>query len=159
MPPEPSTQSADARSDAPVRGLREHPAVVLAAISCGGVVGALARYGLSEAFPHEPGRMPWATLGVNASGCLVMGVLMVLISDVWPGQRLLRPFLGVGVLGGYTTFSTHVVDFQQAVAAGRPQLGLAYLGLTLVSAMVAVFAGSVLTRAALQARRGKVRHS
>lgn len=134
------------------RELRERPAVVLVAIACGGALGALARNGLNSLFPHEPGGMPWATLGVNASGCLLMGVLMVLISDVWPGQRLLRPFLGVGVLGGYTTFSTCVVDVQQAVAAGKPQVALIYLGSTVLVAMLAVFAGSVLMTALLKAR-------
>ena len=43
---------------------------------------------------------------VNTSGCLLIGVLMVLIVEARQGHRLVRPFLGVGVLGGYTTFST-----------------------------------------------------
>lgn len=163
MPSEPPTPPVDADVDLHVpeqrRELREHPVAVLAAIASGGVLGALARNGLTAIFPHEPGGMPWATLGVNASGCLVMGVLMVLISDVWPGQRLLRPFLGVGVLGGYTTFSTYAVDIQQAIAAGSPHVALAYLGATVVVAMVAVLAGSVLMRALLQARRRKARYS
>ncbi|WP_325049399.1 fluoride efflux transporter FluC [Saccharopolyspora rhizosphaerae] len=124
---------------------------MLAVISCGGVVGALARYGVGKAFPHQPGEMPWATLGVNATGCLAMGVLMALISEVWTGQRLLRPFLGVGVLGGCTTFSTHVVDLQQAIAVGRPHLAFAYLALTVLAAMAGVLAGSALTRRLVRA--------
>lgn len=131
------------------RELREHPASVLVAISCGGALGALARHGLSVAFPHPPAGMPWATLGINASGSLLIGVLMVLITDAWPGQRLLRPFLGVGVLGGYTTFSTYMLDIQQAIATGAPRVALAYLGLTLLAAMSAVLVGSVLTRGVL----------
>lgn len=116
-------------------------APVLLAISAGGVVGALARYGLGELIPHHAGQWPWSTWLVNTSGCLLIGVLMVLITDVWPGRPLLRPFLGVGVLGGYTTFSTAMVEVQQLVTAGRPGAGLLYLAATVLAALVAVTAG------------------
>lgn len=141
------------------RELRQHPATVLTAISCGGALGALARYGLSAVFAHPPGGMPWATLGINASGCLLIGVLMVMVTDVLPGQRLLRPFLGVGVLGGYTTFSTYIVDIQQALAVGAAHVALTYLALTVVLAMLAVFAGSVLTRGLLRLLHSTRRHA
>jgi fluoride exporter len=121
--------------------LRSGPWPVLVAVSAGGVVGSLARYALSAAFPHPPGGFPWAIFVVNLSGCLLIGVLMVLISRLWVGRRLLRPFLGVGVLGGYTTFSTYVVDIQQAVAAGEAAVGLVYLAATMVGALVAVWVG------------------
>lgn len=140
------------------RGIREHPATVLAAISCGGALGALARYRLGAAFPHPPGGMPWATLGVNATGCLLIGVLMVVITDAVPGQRLLRPFLGVGVLGGYTTFATYTVDIQQALAAGFARVAFAYLGLTVLLAMACVGAGAGLTRGLLWFTRVRRRH-
>ena len=64
---------------------------------------------------------------INVSGCALIGVLMVLVENVWTGRRLLRPFLGVGVLGGYTTFSTYVLDVNQAVGAGSPGIALLYL--------------------------------
>lgn len=141
------------------RQLREHPVTVLAAISCGGALGALTRYGLSTALPHQPGGMPWATLAINASGCLFIGVLMVVITDTLPGQRLLRPFLGAGVLGGYTTFSTYTVDIQQAFTAGAARVAVTYLGLTLLLAMAGVFAGTVLTWGLLRLRHSPRRHS
>jgi CrcB protein len=122
--------------------LRSGPWPVLAAISAGGVVGALARHALTAAFPHPPGGFPWAVFMVNVSGCLLIGALMVLINRVWAGRRLLRPFLGVGVLGGYTTFSTYAVDIQQAVAAGAAAVGLVYLVTTVVGALLAVWVGS-----------------
>ncbi len=143
---EPVTTSVDPDVDLRVtaqrRELRPHPWPVLAAISAGGVVGALARYGLSVAFPHEPRGFPWATFATNVSGCLLIGVLMVLISEVWAGRRLLRPFLGVGVLGGYTTFSTYVVEIQRGVAAGAAATGLLYLAATMLAALLAVWAGT-----------------
>jgi CrcB protein len=129
------------------RGSR--PAVpwqVLCAVSAGGAAGALARYGLGVAFPHRPGEIPWATFGVNVSGCLLIGVLMVLVADVWPTRRLLRPFLGTGLLGGYTTFSTYIVDVQHLVGTGAARTALAYLAGTLLAAMAAVYAGATATR-------------
>jgi CrcB protein len=118
------------------RELREHPVTVLGAISCGGVLGALARYGLGEAFPH----VPWTTLVINATGCLLIGVLMVLIDGAHP---LVRQFFGVGVLGGYTTFSTYVVD---VLRAGSPGVALVYLFGTLALALAAVWCGTAITR-------------
>ena len=142
-----------------LRVIRRHPVPwsVLAAISAGGVLGALGRYGLATAWPHRPGRFPWATFVTNVSGCLLIGVLMVLITEVWAAHRLLRPFLGVGVLGGYTTFSTYSVDIQQLVAAGAARAALAYLAGTLVAALAAGYAGIALTRLATRAHPGRRR--
>lgn len=122
----------------------------LAVISAGGVAGALGRYGLTEAFPHAAEGFAWATFGINVSGCLLIGVLMVLVSDVWPTRRLLRPFLGTGVLGGYTTFSTYIVDIQQLLAAGAARTALTYLAGTLLTALAAVYAGITFTRWAVR---------
>ncbi|MGI5201746.1 fluoride efflux transporter FluC [Spirillospora sp. CA-108201] len=126
--------------------LREGPWGVLAAIAAGGAVGALARHGLGNAFPHRAGEFPWAVFWVNVSGCLLIGVLMVLITETWRAHRLVRPFLGVGVLGGYTTFSTYVVDIQELVNHGAPLVGLAYLAGTLAAALAAVYTGVRVTR-------------
>jgi CrcB protein len=126
---------------------------VLAAISAGGVLGALCRYGLNVAVPNRPDEFPWATFIINVSGCLLIGALMVLIADVWAGRRLLRPFLGVGVLGGYTTFSSYVVDTQHLLGAAAARTALAYLAGTLLAALAAVQLGAGLTRWALHPRR------
>ncbi|WP_204043588.1 FluC/FEX family fluoride channel [Acrocarpospora phusangensis] len=124
--------------------LSPSPYPVLAAIAAGGVLGALARYGVATAIPHPPGGFPWSTFLVNVSGCLLIGILMVLVTEVWTG-RLLRPFLGVGVLGGYTTFSTYVLDIHQAMTAGSAHVALAYLAGTLVAAVLAAWAGMAVT--------------
>lgn len=128
--------------------LRRAPWAVLSVISAGGVLGALARHALAIAWPHQPDHFPWATLITNVSGCLLIGILMVLITEVWSAHRLLRPFLGVGVLGGYTTFSAYTVDIQQLVAAGQARTGLLYLAGTLLAALAAVYAGITATRLA-----------
>ncbi|MTD56420.1 fluoride efflux transporter CrcB [Amycolatopsis sp. RM579] len=137
------------------RELREHPAAVLCAISLGGVCGALARYGVGVLIPHEPGQWAWATWLVNLSGCLLIGVLMALIGRLWPRQQLIRPFAGVGVLGGYTTFSTATVDVVHQLNAHQPALAMLYMVTTVLGALLAVSAGFAVTTAALS-RREKV---
>lgn len=122
------------------------PWSILGVIAVGGAAGALARYGLGQAFPHRPGAFAWSTFTVNAVGCALIGVLMVMITEVWRAHPLVRPLLGVGVLGGFTTFSTYIVDAQSALQAGAPRVALAYLVGTPVTALVAVAAGVIVTR-------------
>ena len=119
---------------------------MLAAIAAGGVLGTLARYGIQTALPHRPAEFGWATFGINVVGCFLIGVLMVVLDPALRGEPLLRPFLGVGVLGGFTTFSAYAVDIDQAILAGAVGTALAYLVATLVAALVAVWAGSAITR-------------
>ncbi|MFI6920252.1 fluoride efflux transporter FluC [Nonomuraea spiralis] len=128
------------------RELARAPVATLAVIAAGGVLGALARYAVLTAFPVPPGGFAWPTLAVNVSGCLLIGLLMVAITEIWQAHPLTRPFLGVGVLGGYTTFSTSIADAQGALAAGEPRTALAYLAVTLVTALAAVFLGQALGR-------------
>lgn len=125
--------------------LRARPVATLGAIAVGGALGALARAGAQAAVPHRPTGFPWSTFGVNVLGCLLIGVLMVLLTRVRVGHPLLRPFLGVGVLGGFTTFSGYVADVQQAVRAGVPATALAYLTGTVVTALAALWVGETAT--------------
>jgi CrcB protein len=119
---------------------------LLLAIALGGIVGAEGRYGLDEALPHPSGAFPWSTTIVNATGCLFIGVLMVVILELTSPHRLLRPFLGVGVLGGYTTFSTFAVDTEELIRDQRPAVALGYVALTLALCLAAVFAATIFTR-------------
>lgn len=140
------------------RELRRTPWAVLGAISAGGAIGALARDAVTVAWPHQSGAFPWATFVINVTGCLLIGVLMVLVTEVWAAHQLLRLFLGTGILGGYTTFSTYTVDVQQLVAAGAARTALLYLAATLAAALAAVYAGITLTRLATRThppRRGR----
>jgi CrcB protein len=126
---------------------------VLVVVAAGGALGSLARWGLGEALAGSEGSFPWATFIVNVSGSFALGLLMVLVLEVWPPSRYVRPFLGVGVLGGYTTFSTYALDTRALVVAGRaPAAGLYLLG-TLAVGLVAVWAGIALARAV--ATRGR----
>jgi CrcB protein len=122
-----------------------HPRT-LGVIAVGGAVGALARYGVGLWRPTVPGGFPWGTFAINVVGCLLIGVLMVLVTDVFTGRPLLRPFLGVGVLGGFTTFSTYANEVRALLRPGSVPVAFGYLAGTLVSALVAVVLGMVLAR-------------
>ena len=128
------------------------PWVVIAVIAAGGAIGALGRYGLDVAFPPARTGFPWATFTINVVGSFLIGVLVVMITKVWHSHRLTRPFLGVGVLGGFTTFSTYVVDIQRLVNADAPAIALLYLFATVAAALIAVFAGVSITESVLRSR-------
>lgn len=119
------------------------------------MLGAEARYGVGVAIPHHTGQWPVATLITNASGCLLIGVLMVAITELTRPHPLVRPLLGVGVLGGYTTFSTYSTDLVVLWHAGRSGAALAYFVATPIAALAAAWIGTFLTRkaASVLARR------
>ncbi|GHH05292.1 fluoride efflux transporter CrcB [Streptomyces rubradiris] len=142
----PETRTRGVRPASPRRSEWRAQAPVVAVVAAGGALGATARHALTLAWPTPPGGFPWATFWTNVSGCAAMGVLMVLVTDVWAAHRLLRPFLGTGVLGGYTTFSTYAVDIRSLTDAGRPGPALAYLAATLCAALAAVWLASAAAR-------------
>jgi CrcB protein len=115
---------------------------VLAAVAVGGALGSAARYGVSVLWPTAPGNFPWATLMVNLTGSAVLGVLMQIIASRIAPHRLVRPFLGTGVLGGFTTFSTYAVETRGLLGAGRPLLAFGYLLGTLAGALAAAWLGT-----------------
>ncbi|MEE2037030.1 CrcB family protein [Nocardiopsis sp. CT-R113] len=126
---------------------------VLAVISLGGALGALARYGLDTAWPPAASGVSWTVLAVNVSGSALIGVLMELLNHRWPASRFVRAFWGVGVLGGYTTFSAYALDTVTALERGAPQTALAYLALTLAGALAGVWAASAVSHRILSGRR------
>ncbi|MFI6503773.1 fluoride efflux transporter FluC [Nonomuraea typhae] len=106
---------------------------VLAAVSAGGVAGSLARFWLQSWWPSV-----WTTLVINVAGCLLIGVLMALVQGM---HRLARPFLGVGVLGGFTTFSAYVIEARALAGQGSFGAAALYLAGTMAGALVAVWCG------------------
>jgi len=159
MDDRPATVDRDVELPRPAR--RRGPvwaqARVLGAIAAGGVAGSLARYGLALVWPAPPGRLPWATLTTNVAGCMLIGVLMVLLTEVWAAHRLARPFLGVGVLGGFTTFSAYAEQSRALLAGGQAATGFGYLAGTLATALLAVQLGVVAARWATRSRRERRR--
>jgi CrcB protein len=131
---------------------------VLPVIALGGTAGACARYALELWLPVGDGGMPWATFLTNISGCFLIGVLMVHVVEAGGAHPLVRPFLGVGLLGGYTTFSTYAVQTTTLLVDRQPYLALTYLFGTLLAAMVAVVLGVYVARGVLLLRRRLSRH-
>jgi CrcB protein len=120
---------------------------VLSVIAVGSIIGAEARYGMSKAFPHSGGQIPWSTVLINVIGCLLIGVLMVVVVELIKPHRLARPFLGIGIVGGFTTFSTFAVDAERLIDDHRPGMALVYVLTTLALGAVALAASTALTRA------------
>ncbi len=117
----------------------------------GGALGALARWGLSLALP-SPGGWPWATLLVNHSGCLLLGALLAPLAHRSPQPSWARPFLGVGVLGGYTTYSTFAVEVVDLVDDGAVALAIGYLLASVVGGILAVALGARAVRTTAEGR-------
>ncbi|ANP52915.1 CrcB protein [Streptomyces griseochromogenes] len=149
----PEAESVRVRPGPPRRSEWRSQAPIVAVVAVGGALGATARYALTLAWPSPVGGFPWATFWTNVIGCAVIGVFMVLITDVWAAHRLVRPFFGTGVLGGFTTFSTYAVDIRRLVDAGHPRTGLAYLAATLFAALAAVWLASAAARLVLTRRQ------
>lgn len=118
---------------------------VLLVIAAGGALGSAARWGLSGLAPAGGG-FPWPTLVANLTGALLLGVLMVLVVDVFVTHRLVRPFLGVGLLGGYTTFSTYSLETRDLLALGDYAGAAAYSLGSAAAGLFAVWVGIVATR-------------
>lgn len=118
------------------------------------MVGALGRAGVLVALPTQPGRFPWGTFWVNVSGSLVLGFLLVRLAERGPRAHLLRPLLGTGVLGAYTTFSTLTMESVLLVRDHHALTAAANIGLSLIAGLAAVLAGMVLARS-IGAPRGK----
>jgi len=112
-------------------------------VGLGGFVGAGARYTLSGLVHRLPalGGFPWGTLAVNLVGCLAIGFLggmMELRQVLGPGQRL---FLIIGVLGGFTTFSTFAYETLGLAHAADFLKALANVALHLVAGLLAAWLG------------------
>ncbi len=112
----------------------------------GAAAGGLARYVIGLAVMQRfGGRFPLGTLVVNVSGCFLIGVVVTVLAerlDLHPNWRLL---LVVGILGGYTTFSSFGYETYQAVRGGAAWVGLANVVASVVLGYVAVWLGIVLT--------------
>ncbi len=122
-------------------------AYLLAAL--GGALGALARWAVGAALPSSPAGWPWATLLVNLGGCLLLGALLAVLAARTPEAWWPRPFLAVGVLGGFTTYSAFAVEVVRLAGTGAVLAAGASVVVSVVGGVAAVAAGTLAARAAM----------
>lgn len=113
---------------------------VLAVTVAGGAVGVLARAAIVLPV-GDPAAVPWVTLGINAAGSLLLGIVVGWLDGRRP---LLRGFLGTGVLGGFTTYSAFAVA--TAAWAATPWLASALAAASVTAGVVAAVVGLFLGR-------------
>ena len=118
----------------------------IGAVALGGAIGSVLRWLVELSTVALLDAEPVATLIVNILGCFLMGVLVARVLGGAVRSALARPFLGTGVLGGFTTFSAYVADAAALTRDGAPVLAGAYLIGTLAVCLVAVWAGGWMGR-------------
>ena len=114
----------------------------LAAIFAGGCLGAVARAELAAALPADAGEWPWGTFAVNVLGAFLLGYAVTRLQERLPLSAYRRPFIGTGVCGALTTFSTLQLELIRMPAG----LAAAYAGTSIAVGFLAVAAGTNLVR-------------
>jgi CrcB protein len=127
------------------RSGRVHPRI-LGAVALGGALGASARYELALHVRSAPSGFPLSTFVINVTGSFVIGVLMTLIMERWPPTTYVRPFAVTGILGGYTTWSTFMVDTDLLIKSGHIAVAVGYVAATVVAGFTATYLGILVAR-------------
>lgn len=122
--------------------------LTLVAVAAGGAVGAWARLGLAEFAPTEPGRWPWGTFAANLIGCLLLGYAGTRLLERLPPSTYRRPFVGTGVCGGLTTFSTLQLEVAELGRDGHAPLAALYLVVSVALGLAAIRLAAGLVRRA-----------
>ena len=117
------------------------------AVALGGALGAPARYGIAALVDISPGTFPWGTFWINVSGSFGLGALLGVLRRRPSGARYLRPFLGTGFLGAYTTYSTLAVETDLLAKNGHWGIALSYTAASIVFGLAAAGGGLALVRA------------
>ncbi len=128
--------------------VRAHTAEVLLVV-VGGAIGSGMRYAVGRALgPTAGATVPWHTFAVNVTGAFALGFMLVAAARCgWPGWW--RPFLGVGLLGGYTTFSAYSLEVAELAMHGAWATGVAYALGSVAAGVLGAACGIWLGRATL----------
>ena len=111
-------------------------------VGIGGLAGVMARYGITRLTLHSDALI-WSTVGINIVGSFLLGLL---VAESW-FSRDVREAIGVGFLGGFTTFSTFSAQIVLEVDGGRTGTAIVYLVVSVVGGIAAAAAGFALGRA------------
>ena len=129
------------------------PAPLLASslVALGGAIGALLRYQTGRWMTHLFGpqamtAFPWATLTVNILGSLAMGLLAGWLTRSGQGGEPWRLFAGVGVLGGFTTFSAFSLELFLLIDRHQGALAFTYAAISILAGLSALFIGMIVMR-------------
>ena len=122
------------------------PSLVLA-VFIGGVFGGLARYGIGRAAPPRADGFPWDIFAINIAGAFALAVLLVLVLEALPPTRYVRPALGTGFIGAFTTFSSLTVATDQLFAHSHPALAIVYIFGSVFAGLLAALLGLLCGRA------------
>lgn len=112
-------------------------------VAAGGALGALARYGLAEAFPVAPRTFPTTTFVVNVTGAFVLALVLETLARRGAADHWVRLMVGVGVLGAFTTFSTMATELALLWRDDEVGIALGYAGASVIAGVVAVVVGLV----------------
>jgi CrcB protein len=128
------------------------PLAASAFVALGGGIGSVLRYqagrALTQLLGPQADAFPWPTLTVNVAGSLAMGILAGWLARHGTGGEAWRLLLGVGLLGGFTTFSAFSLELMTLVQRGQPGLATAYAGVSVLAGLGALYLGLVSMRVA-----------
>lgn len=120
---------------------------MLAAVFLGGCAGGLARHEVVQAWPAPASAFPWATFVINCSGAFALALLLVLLLELLPSTTYLRPLLGTGFCGAWTTFSSIVASADQLIAHRHVATGVTYVLASAAGGLASAALGLLLGRA------------
>ncbi len=115
-------------------------------VMAGGGIGAVLRFQLGRMLAASPSGWPWGTFVANALGGLLMGVLAAWLLRAGEGAENMRLLLGVGLLGGFTTFSAFSLDMMRMIEGGAVGLAFGYALASVVLSLFALFLGMTAAR-------------
>lgn len=118
----------------------------------GGFIGAVARSALAQQLAVPAGGWPWATFAVNAAGALLLGYLVTHLQERLPPSKYSRSFLGSGLCGALTTFSTMMVELLRMLDGDHWGLALGYAAASVGCGVAAVMLATKAVRRARFAR-------
>ena len=129
------------------------PLAAAALVFAGGGAGAVLRHQLGRAMtgwlgPQAVTAFPWATLSVNVIGSLAMGLLAGWLARHGPGGETTRLLVGVGLLGGFTTFSAYSLELMLLIERGQPGLAFVYGAVSVLAGLTGLYVGLIVMRLA-----------